>query len=217
MSNWLVLAPCFYPTAQPVWRLVESAKRHGIGLHLYGLGEPFKGWLDSHIIRLKQELQASDKRYFLFTDAIDAFFLDSMPEIVTKYKLMDSPPLVAAWEPSGLNAGGFVGERLWMLDCLDYILNFKCDSGNPQVRWRSCNIRIDSGMIELDHESWIFQTTSDGQGESLSVQGTRLYNSRTGSWPCVLHVCGGYTSPTTFRDEQLKPWWEMTEGLCQTT
>jgi hypothetical protein len=36
----------------------------------------------------------------------------------------------------------------------------------------------------------------------------RFYNATTGTHPCVLHVAGGYTSPTEFKDAQVGPWWD---------
>jgi hypothetical protein len=31
-------------------------------------------------------------------------------------------------------------------------------------------------------------------------------NTQTGSEPCLIHLCGGYTSPDTGKDADMIPW-----------
>jgi hypothetical protein len=138
----LVLAPAFYPSVAPVWRLCESAAAHNIPLRLYGVGEPYKGWVDVQITRLWQELEHATEEYFLYTDAIDAFFVAGLDEIWQKYDGMGRPSVLFPWEPSGLNAGGVIGQREYFLKAMAGITGLT--DGDPQVRWRTQRWPVDT-------------------------------------------------------------------------
>ncbi len=205
MNKPLVLAPAFYPSALTVWRLTRSAAYHSISLHLYGVGQQYTGWIQTHVSELIMELLKATETHFLFTDAIDAFFCSTLDEIMLKYKSLGKPPLLASWEPSGMNAGGFIGERLYMIERLKEIAQ-GYESGDPQVRWR------EHGGFVTDDKSLIFQTTSEGQVDWLLVDALgRFNNTHTNTQPCIIHVCGGYVDPIEFRNKQVQPLW----GLCE--
>lgn len=212
-DDFLVVAPAFYPDITPVEYLVESARTHNIPLKLYGLGEPFKDWIDTHLLRLHSELQLTTKSHFLFTDASDCFFVRPMEEIVRAYNRLGAPPLLVAWEKSGLNAGGFIGDTQWMLDCIEFCLRFAegiPQAGDPQERWRSCYTQVNNGMIQLDQGCQIFQVMSDEV--DLEFLDQRLTNMETYQRPCILHFAGGYNDPTHGRKERMKQWFDKLYG-----
>lgn len=211
MNDLLVLSPCFYPNLNRVRFLVESARIHNIPLHLYGVGEQFKGWIDSHITRLMEELRRSTQTHFLFVDAIDTFFLSGLGEICEKYESYSSPLLLAAYEESGLNAGCFMGRRDWMVDCLNYLATYK-DEGDPQERWRS----FKTDVIRLDRERGVFQCMNEGDLDIAQLYHHqpiyRLRNKQTSQYPSILHFCGGYCDPEQGRIERMQPWWDKCYG-----
>jgi hypothetical protein len=211
MADICVLAPAFYPDAAPVWRLVESARRFDIPLTLYGLGEPNQGWIYSHITRLREELEARTEKLFMFTDAIDCFFLRDLNAIVRWWekRKRGTPLVVAASETTGLNAGGFIGNRIIMIDLLRRLeLGLYGDLGDPQVRWRAA---YGHGALGIDEDSEIFQTTS-GEVRLSTVNSGEvpgIFNVDTGYRPCLLHCNGGYTDPVTFKSDRMDYWWRF--------
>jgi hypothetical protein len=216
MLDISVFTPCFYPTPAPVWRLIQSAEALGIPLIPYGLGEQNRGWIYSHLSRLKSELEETRTTYFLFTDAIDCFFMRGLPSIIRAYKDLGSPDILASSESNGLNAGGFIGRCVPMISMLRRLLveEFSA-SGDPQERWRRA-FEV-TGDIQLDSDSTIFQTTSGEIRLMTKPDGVGIYNLATGSSPCILHSNGGYTDPLTFKSDRMDSWWKIAgmERLCQ--
>lgn len=199
--NITVLSPVFYSTPAPVWRLLQTADKFAIRLHLYGMGEHYKGWADTHVVRLATELERLDTTHFLFTDSIDAFFLGPLEEIERKYQGLGFPPMLMSKEHSGLNAGQCIGEREWMLRQLAIVATLP--SGDPQVRWRS---REWDGLV-LDEFSDIFQVMTDGSDAYLSVEDGRLVHVLTGKRPSLVHFAGGYSHPEFYKEAQMGKWW----------
>jgi hypothetical protein len=145
-------------------------------------------------------MQWMTSSHVLFTDTSDVIWLASMLEIEDKYKGLGCPPVLMSKERSGLNAGGWIGERTAMIDALKMIAEVG-GSGNPQVRWREA---VDKQWLNvmLDEESRIFQV-HDGTG--LEFKERRVRNQETGTWPCLLHFAGGFSHPTSGKTEQMHP------------
>lgn len=184
-----VLAPAFYSSYYNVRYLMLSAQRHGVEVRWYGLNEQFKGWVDTHVTRLKAELERVETSHVLFTDASDALFLRGMDEIIRRYKGMGAPGLLVSVEDDGLNAGGWMGRVSEAKKALAVIE--KQTDGDPQLRWRHA---VEQGMVmvDLDMEDRVFQV---GFGVDDKLNG------------CLLHFAGGYTDPEVGKKELIEPTW----------
>lgn len=203
----IVVAPAFYSDIKKVHYLTESATHHGIPLKLYGLRQPYTDWITTHITELRQVLLSIDDDLVFFTDASDALFLGTEAEIVQLYRFFGSPPLLMSMERDRqINAGGWMGQRGYILACLDAVE--ECgDSGDPQVRWRTA-IRDKNPVlseVEMDRTSIIFQV---GDADRLVKETAGLYNAETGHYPCHLHFAGGYTDPEFGKAAQISPTWK---------
>lgn len=200
--NLDIIAPAFYPDESYIRYFLASARRHHIPVRYYGLGRPFTHWIDTHITECIDYLRTLRSSHVLFTDAIDVIFLAGMPEILQKYSELGEPPILMAYETSGLNAGGWIAERTAMIEALGSLYEF--ESGDPQERWRNAfslerlGSIIRFGLV-LDEKRSIFQV-DDGSDISMitgvscsngRVPSQRIYNRNTGSLPCLLHCAGG--------------------------
>lgn len=210
MSDIQVIAPAFYPDLSSVHYLYKSAMRHRIPLHLYGLGKTYPHWIETHLVQCVAEMKRLDSTHVLFTDASDAFFVAGMKDIHIAYEAMGQPPVLYSVERSGLNAGGWLGEREAMIHVLEVLMEsgdsgstIGRTSGDPQVRLRDAVLRgrLD---VEADTESAIFQIC---EGDFLAVENGRIRNINTATKPCILHFPGGSASDKPGRMEPI--WKEL--------
>lgn len=114
------------------------------------------------------------------------------------------------------NRGGIIAEIPAMIEAFERMLAQDGLTGDDCFEyyrgWREGWFRP-----TLDSECQIFQV-SDVNARLVSFEGRdggnlgkipsdpHLYNSVTGSFPCILHLSGGYGDPETGKDEALKPW-----------
>lgn len=199
-----IIAPCFYPSGHYVRYFTQSATRHKLDLHLYGATKPFKDWIETHIVECLDVLKHHvDSTHVLFTDASDVMFLSSMRDIQFAYDFLGRPPVLFSYERSGLNAGGWIGERTAMIDVLE-LLKTCGTSGDPQVRLREAVAR---GWLNVaaDLHSALFQVVD---GSELEFEHGKLRNVHTGTFPCLLHFAGGYTDPENGKAQQIEPVWK---------
>lgn len=199
MSDWLtVLAPAFYPSRDRVRFFLDSAARQGLEPRLYGIGEGFTGWVQTHISRLKGELRTVRTPMVLVTDAADVLFARNEAAIRQAWKDLGAPRFVMGVEADGqVNAGGWLAGTEAMFDALEYVISPMQD-GDPQVRWRHA---VASGDLQVTHD----------HGRKIFLVDTHS-NPLPESLPPVLHFPGGYSDPETGRDYRMKPLFDQVYG-----
>lgn len=206
-----ITAPTFYQSLDKVKYLAKSAERNNVPIWWYGLGKPYHGWHDIQIVQLLEELHKIPTSHVLYTDASDVIMLSGLDEIEGKYAAMGCPQLLMSVESDGgVCAGGWMGDRLKMIEALEFLRTFRPkveDSDNPQVRWRCAVVQ---GWLEptVDYMRKIFQV-ADEVVEVRTGAGGRVYNPRTSNWPCIFHFAGGYTDPEIGKSTLIEPLWKQ--------
>jgi hypothetical protein len=207
VNGLTIIAPAFYPTLHSVRYLDLSARRYGVPVTWYGLGEPYRGWLYTQVHRLITEIEKVETSHVLYTDASDALFLTGIEEIIEKCEAISTPEILVSREIDGqMCAGGWLADRYSALDALGWLADwtFRGDEENPQVRWREA---IADREIEVmyDLDCHVFQVAD----EPLEVTSNRrVRNVRTGSFPCLWHAAGGYTDPVRGKADLIEPLWK---------
>jgi hypothetical protein len=199
--NIQIIAPCFYPDEYYVRYFITSAKRHGIKPYMYGFLLPFRDWIDTHITECLRVLKTEcvESTHILFTDASDAIFMQGLDEIQRRYFRLGKPPMLVSDEETGLNAGGWLGEREVAIEVLEYLAKQTDGSGNPQDRWRAA---VDYGQVfvRYDFGHVIFQVATNAV---QSVQSPQALADT-----CVLHFAGGFTDRVVGKQAQIEPLWK---------
>lgn len=205
--NLTVLAPSYYTSWYPTRYLQYSAQRYSIPITWYGSHKPYPGWFGIQIIDLLEELSEVDTSHVLYTDASDAIFLSDLSEVACKYVDMDvQSGILISRECSGVCAGGIMAETDVLYQALAQLALYSIDdpdSSNPQVRWRAA-IADNYVQADIDEQSNIFQVVD----EPLAVMDGRVYNTRTGNYPSILHFAGGYTDPAQGKAALIEPYWK---------
>ncbi len=197
--NLAVIAPAFYPSLASIPLFTQSAARHGIPVNLYGLTRRYTHWIDTHINECFHQLRDLTASHILFTDAADVIWLADLNEIVGKYDALHRPPILIGFEESGPNFGGWMGERHAAIDMLQILS--KMEGGDPQERLRKA-LRHEWLQVQPDYTREIFQVVD---GSDLVVIEGRVRNNNTGTWPCLVHFAGGYSSPDQGKRAQMEP------------
>jgi hypothetical protein len=205
-----------------MWIFMRSCEKFGVDPVLYGGGTPsFPGY---RAMKLDMQLEflkgVKGYTHVMYTDGWDAFFVAHMDEVVEKYEGMGRPPmLVAAFNQLSNvsdadkdypgcfdervmyrypHVGGYIGEVgyvIEMFERMNRLTNDDCFSWYDG--WKEGWFRP-----ELDHGCQVFQVTD----EHLVMKDGRVFNTEMGSFPCVLHLSGGYTDPGTGKDDRMLPW-----------
>ena len=203
MIDLTILSPVFYKSLSRVpyfaasvakWELVDS-------MHVYGEGEPFRGWIHSHVDCLLDELRKVTTSHVMFTDSNDVIFNAGVDVISNCYELLSSPPLLFGVEETGLNAGSWMGATETAIEALKVVQTEHHD-GDPQVRWRElfAQGKVD---LSLDTRRSVFYV---GHGEGVKWVGPDpMWHDEV---PCVIHLAGGYTDPEHGRNAELGEWWD---------
>lgn len=194
-----IIAPTFYPSLSSIPYFIKSTARHAVPVILYGVSQRFTHWIDTHIVECFKQLRNITESHVLFTDAADVIWLAGIDEILEKYRELHAPPVLIGFEESGPNFGGWMGERRAMVDVLSIL--YKMEGGDPQERLREA---IRKGWLEvsMDDKRSIFQIVD---GSDLEVINGRVRNNNTGTFPCLLHFAGGYSSPDHGKRKQMEP------------
>ena len=229
----MILTCAVYPSEEiarkKLWIFLKSCEKYGIEPHLYGIGHP---WTIYRHIKLDLQFeylaaQTEDFTHVLYTDSWDAFFTGSINEIIAKYKELGMPPILSS-AYSGLanvsepdkdypncfdkkliyrhpHVGGYIAEIPAITKAFKRMLDDPNPTSDDCFDWYK---GWKEGWFRpaLDSQCEIFQVTAENV--SLHTDERRLYNHLTGSFPCVLHVSGGYTDPETGKDDRLIPWAE---------
>ena len=209
------LASCFFDSTDKIWMLRDSAKRFGIDLNLYGLGEPHRGFIDCKVTRLLPELGKLAEcgyTHVLYTDGPDTFFVAGPEEIWDEYASLGYPAWLVSAEsncyphtdlalkiPESQRypcTGQYMGE-------IEAIL-----SG-----WRA--MRAFYGP-EDNEQGWMLHAIEDGAGIRID-QGRKIFRAEADNWNpgdpgCVLHFNGGYHDPVTGREARMRPVWDKVYG-----
>lgn len=122
-----------------------------------------------------------------------------------------------------LGAGQFMGEIKYMLDLWERLrpLYINLPQDNHDQGWLQrawADGELDRKEFVLDTGCQIFQTASVNRHgveepnhfelNNLEIRKGRVYNPHTDSWPCSLHLPGGYSDPETGKESVLIPLWE---------
>lgn len=190
--------------------------------------------LDWQLERLKYFLPNSTDRdgtpsnftHVLFTDAWDAMFTAPITEIIHKYEAMGSPPILCSAfhqlaNESDMskyegcfdetirnrypNRGGYLAEIPAIIEAFERMLAQPNLTGDDCHSWYA-GWKEGWFRPQLDSNCEIFQVSD---GDCMPVTGplvNRVFNSRSNSFPCILHLSGGYTDPETGKDERMIPW-----------
>lgn len=191
-----MLAPAFY--TDPEWStryLRRSAERHAVPIRWYGAGEPYGGWFNVQLTRLLLELEALTSPLVVYVDGSDSVVMGTTTLLVDRYRVFGSPRLLMSVERDGLNAGGWLGDRMYAIDCLYTLKNMECESENPQIRWREAARR---GLVSVtvDRKSLMFRVV-ESDADWLG-RATR---------PFAAHWAGGYTDPVVGKAALIEPTW----------
>jgi hypothetical protein len=224
--NLMVLTCAVFPSEEiarrKLWIFLKSCERFGIEPRLYGIGKRFPGYramkLDYQLEWLKEH--ASEATHVLYTDAWDAFFLASLSEIERKYQALGAPPILTS---ASLGLANCSDEEVRYPNCFDHSILYRYPhvggyiaevpaiieafermektSGDDCFSWFDA-WRDGWFRPQLDSECRIFQV----EEHNLLEEGNRVVNAATHSYPCVLHLPGGYCDPETGKDERMVPW-----------
>ena len=208
-----VITPCIAPTRNYIRLLDESAKRQGIELDTFGIGQPFVDWrhmLLTYTVPEMKRLHNEGVTHVLYVDGRDSLFVAPLAEIMRKYHELDAPAcLMSADDQAPLeakvNAGGYVGELDYLIDLWTGLaLRHTDDADYQNWLWKEWPVQ----GITCDVTCAIFQSVDGG----VATNGGRFVNTVTGSHPCVLHFRGGYSDPVTGREHRIKPVLEALYG-----
>lgn len=188
----LVIAPCFFPSADPAALMLASARHHGLEPVLYGIGQPFvPHGADAQVVRLLDALDGRADELTLVTDAADVLFFADALEIEWKFKEFGARLVMSTerecW-PSNtevfdalrgrsahgydfINAGQYIGETAYIRHCLRHLIsNYRGRGGmdNSQPWWPLALVRGELDFA-LDSGCELFQTMSGGAEHHVEV------------------------------------------------
>lgn len=216
------------------WIFLKSSEKAGVAkedLHLYGTGTlQFPGYrmlkLElqlEYLRKIKRERQ--DYTHVLYSDPWDAFFCAPLLTIIAKYEAMGAPPILASaacqsWpreqgevETYDMSkayryphVGGYIAEIPAIIDAFEQMLKLPRQAGDDCYNWFDA---WQEGWFrpQVDSECQIFQV-GDANTEVIPMRNStiRARNTITGSYPCILHLPGGYCDQVTGKDAAMIPW-----------
>lgn len=225
----MVLTCAVWPSQEvankKAWIFLKSCEKFGITPTMYGVGHP---WTIYRHIKLDLQYEflrdhAGDYTHVLYTDSQDAFFLSGIDEIVEKYRAYGEPPILASASHQLANVsneklqypdcfkspakyrfphvGGYLAEIPAIVSAFNGMLNLERQTSDDCFNWFDA---WQEGWFRpvLDYRCDIFQATT----EDCVMGASRLVNTHTNSCPSILHICGGYNSQETGKDDRLIPW-----------
>ncbi len=213
------LATCYYPDAAPIWMLEATARKQGIDLQTYGMGEAAGSWTRMKVEGVLGELPRLREAGFthvLYTDGRDSLFARGPWHIDLRYELAGAPPCLMSaqrdcWPPREEAAeiqrllGGFPSAGQWMAE-IHWL----------ELRW-SWMQRVYAGLLGENDQAWIAQAVLDGKMTGLQLDtGCQIFQAFAHEHPdsdaCVLHFNGGYSDPQTGREGRMRPAFEGIMG-----
>lgn len=218
-----------------LWVFLKSCEKFGVEPTFYGIGRKFPGYramkLDFQLEWLKA--YTGDASHVIFTDSWDAFFCAPLTEIIAKHEAMGAPPILVsaahqAWpreqgddESYGSktyrypHVGGYIAEIPAIIDAFERMLKLPRQTGDDCFNWFDAwqegwfRPQVDSGceIFQVGEENTEVVSRLPGRSPQPTPDSTvRLRNTITGSYPCILHLPGGYTDQVTGKDAAMIPW-----------
>jgi hypothetical protein len=228
----LVLTCAVFPTDEEanrkLWIFNRSVEKFNISpVFQYGVGRIFPSYrimkLDWQLDYLRIISSRESYTHVLYTDSWDAFFCAPLSEIIAKYEAMGSPPILASaysgfadsTAPAGFgdesirlrfpNVGGYIAEIPAIIEAFTRMMPIP--SGDDSMVWRDAWLQ---GWFRpaLDSECAIFQVTDENCATNPfhRPHAVSLVNLETDSYPCILHLSGGYSSQESGKDDRMIPW-----------
>lgn len=236
--NLMVLTAAVFPNyqdaMQKLWIFLRSCDKFRIAPRLYGVGRTFPGYRAMKLDFQLEWLKAynGDASHVLYTDSWDAFFCAPLSEIIAKYEALGSPAILTSAytglgnvpEPDRQypncfdqsiryryrypHVGGYIAEIPAIIDAFERMLKLPRQTGDDCFNWYD---GWQEGWFrpQLDSQCEIFQVTEENT-EVIPMRNStvRVHNTITGSYPCILHLSGGYTDQVTGKDRVMIPWAE---------
>lgn len=194
------------------YKLVRSiAESKGVPCHAYS-GQ-WRGFGEKLVMGQKASRELTQYTHLLMMDAFDVIVMASADEILQRYLEFGHPFVCQAevncWpdiEKTSLypecntpwrflNSGLYVVEREYLGNLWDK--HGPIDPGVYDQRWVTDVFLNDPGCIKLDTNCELFQGLLGSQ-QHLEMQGTRLHNTLTGTYPRLAHHHGGADIRDTF-------------------
>lgn len=173
-----------------------------------------------------------DATHILYTDCCDCLCLGPPEELVAKYRAMGAPPMLVQAShqlgnvsdplrypcfdtPENIakygmyrypSVGGYLMEAPLLVEFLQRLETDYAQYGDDCFAWYD---GYADGWFrpEMDSKQEIWQWLSEDVSEyAKDLTGNlRIFNTRTESFPCILHMAGGYASVDNFKDETMLP------------
>ena len=198
-------------------RLLTSAKKHNINLHIFGLGEEYKGNGKKRILMHRFLQSCPPEAIFLFVDAYDVIFLANEEEILKKYNTFYKNELVFGGE-----------QNLGMYSFDDIIQFFKYPLKKTRFKYlnsgtiigpvyKAINLFEEVGLdchkkrmdqpdlirhyvknpkdLKIDSNHHLFGVNGGRAGlekTDYTIKNDRLFSKITNTWPVLFHVPGKF-------------------------
>ena len=201
-------------------RMVKTAKRVGLDVLVYGLGKQIDCHnTNAQSFDLIELLKGRSESHVLVCDCVDVAFMAHEGEIMDKFKSFNSGMVVSAEKDvlmgmpktgakmselhkggyfTNLNIGLWIGEREYAIHCLSESMRlYRYNPEDPAYvpdspqAWMAL-MMVNGGGPEftLDKNCRLFQSMNVRGPEQLVVEGKRLHNTVTDTWPVALHYNG---------------------------
>lgn len=193
-------------------RLQDSCTKNNINLEILGMNNSWLGF-GSKIIWLKEYLQTlKNYTHFIFVDAYDVIFLDSLKNIELIYTDLYKDAIVfstekACWPDANLslsypnttsewkylNSGSYMSPIKKFLETIDkYPIKFSDDDQRYFT-----NIFLNDSTIVLDYNCELFQSVAFEADDDFTLSPHNVFNNKTKSFPAIIHA-NGKTDLTKF-------------------
>jgi|WetSurMetagenome_2_1015567.scaffolds.fasta_scaffold81019_2 hypothetical protein len=220
------------------WIWQKSVERFGYDFKYYGIGEMFRGYRHQKVdlqVEFFEKFDWKEYTHVLYTDVCDCLLLGPPQEIISKYKSMGCPPMLASASHQLANVsddrygtifdgeesiyryphvGGYLMEIPLLVESLKRFMAEYSQHGDDCFMWYD-SWRDGWFRPTLDADCEIFQVRSEEVTEIVKPDGItpRMFNAVTGSFPCIFHQSGGYFDPVNCRDEEMLVWAKKLELL----
>ncbi len=201
-------------------RMAATARRLGLNLLVFGLGRQIDCHnTNAQSFDLIEILKERTEDYILVCDCVDVAFLAPEDEIVDKFKSFNAGMVVSGEKDalcgmpktgarmSELNKGGYftnlniglwMGEREYATHCLAESMRlYRYNPEDPTYipdspqAWMALMMAWGGGpAFTLDRDCVLFQSMGARGPDDLVLEGKRIQNTVTGTWPVALHYNG---------------------------
>lgn len=216
MTSDLLIFTCDYDDPKIDLRLIKrSCELARIDLQTYGDGG-FPGLAKAKITDAAAFLEKRTEPFAMFTDGFDSFIIHSPAEILDKYQrsgnlilvsgekncypydnMATHYPIVNRYPWRFVNSGGWIGERLALIQALHEMEELIPEYGeNDQLIWTMWYLHRRGRLItNIDTKCDVFQTMAGLGSHELHPDGS---NSVTLAHPSVFHFNGRTPNRDTY-------------------